>query len=194
MDNYVTGATIRELRERKNMTQAQLADKIGVSPKTVSKWETAKGLPDISLLDGLAAALEVSVMELLSGNRVENRNVSGNLLRSRFYCCPVCGNILHAMGDAMISCCGVALPPLEAEEMDEAHKITLQPVEDERFVTVDHEMTKRHYLSFLAYVTTDRVQLVKLYPEGNAECRLNIRGRGVLYLYCNRHGLMKQKI
>ena len=194
MDNYVTGATIRELRERKNMTQAQLADKIGVSPKTVSKWETAKGLPDISLLDGLAAALDVSVMELLSGNRVENRNVSGNLLRSKFYCCPVCGNILHAMGDAMISCCGVALPPLEAEEMDEAHKITLQPVEDERFVTVDHEMTKRHYLSFLAYVTTDRVQLVKLYPEGNAECRLNIRGRGVLYLYCNRHGLMKQKI
>ena len=194
MYNYVTGATIRELRERKNMTQAQLADKIGVSPKTVSKWETAKGLPDISLLDGLAAALEVSVMELLSGNRVENRNVSGNLLRSRFYCCPVCGNILHAMGDAMISCCGVALPPLEAEEVDEAHKITLQLVEDERFVTVDHEMTKRHYLSFLAYVTTDRVQLVKLYPEGNAECRLNIRGRGVLYLYCNRHGLMKQKI
>ena len=194
MDNYVTGATIRELRECKNMTQAQLADKIGVSPKTVSKWETAKGLPDISLLDGLAAALEVSVMELLSGNRVENRNVSGNLLRSRFYCCPVCGNILHAMGDAMISCCGVALPPLEAEEVDEAHKITLQPVEDERFVTVDHEMTKRHYLSFLAYVTTERVQLVKLYPEGNAECRLNIRGRGVLYLYCNRHGLMKQKI
>lgn len=194
MDNYVTGATIRELRERKNMTQAQLAGKIGVSPKTVSKWETAKGLPDIFLLDGLAAALDVSVMELLSGNRVENRNVSGNLLRSKFYCCPVCGNILHAMGDAMISCCGVALPPLEAEEMDEAHKITLQPVEDERFVTVDHEMTKRHYLSFLAYVTTDRVQLVKLYPEGNAECRLNIRGRGVLYLYCNRHGLMKQKI
>ena len=194
MDNYVTGATIRELRECKNMTQAQLADKIGVSPKTVSKWETAKGLPDISLLDGLAAALEVSVMELLSGNRVENRNVSGNLLRSRFYCCPVCGNILHAMGDAMISCCGVALPPLEAEEVDEAHKITLQPVEDERFVTVDHEMTKRHYLSFLAYVTTDRVQLVKLYPEGNAECRLNIRGRGFLYLYCNRPGLMKQKI
>lgn len=194
MDNYVTGATIRQLREGKSMTQAALAQRIGVSPKTVSKWETAKGLPDISLLDGLAAALDVSVMELLSGNRVENRNASGNLLRSRFYCCPVCGNILHAMGDAMISCCGVALPPLEAEEMDEAHKITVQPVEDEWFVTVDHEMTKRHYLSFLAYVTTDRIQLVKLYPEGNAECRLTIRGRGFLYLYCNHHGLMKQKI
>ena len=194
MDNYVTGATIRQLREGKSMTQAALAQRIGVSPKTVSKWETAKGLPDISLLDGLAAALDVSVMEMLSGNRVENRNASGNLLRSRFYCCPVCGNILHAMGDAMISCCGVALPPLEAEEMDEAHKITVQPVEDEWFVTVDHEMTKRHYLSFLAYVTTDRIQLVKLYPEGNAECRLTIRGRGFLYLYCNHHGLMKQKI
>lgn len=194
MDCYVTGVTIKGLREAKKLTQAALAETIGVSPKTVSKWETAKGLPDISLLDALASALGVSVPELLSGNPVVNRNISGNLLRARFYCCPVCGNVLHAMGEAAISCCGVSLPPLEAEEVDAHHRITLEPVEDERFVTVDHDMTKQHYISFLAYVTSDRVQFVKLYPEGNAETRFPVRGRGYLYLYCNRHGLMRQKI
>ena len=194
MDCYVTGATIKGLREGKKLTQTALAETIGVSPKTVSKWETAKGLPDISLLDALAAALDVSVTELLSGNPVTNRNVSGNLMRSRFYCCPVCGNVLHAVGEAVISCCGVTLPPLEAEEVDAEHQITVEPVEDERFVTVRHDMTKGHYISFLAYVTSDRVQFVKLYPEGNAETRFPARGRGWLYLYCNRHGLMRQKI
>ena len=194
MDNYVTGAVIKELREQKNMTQAQLAEVIDVSPKTVSKWETARGLPDISLLDSLAAALDVSVMELLSGSPVRNKNVSGNLLRSRFYCCPVCGNVLHAMGEAVISCCGIQLPPLDAEEPDEAHTLMMEEAEDERFVVVNHEMTKKHYISFLAYVTSDKLHLVKLYPEGNAECRFKFRGGGYLYLYCNRHGLMKKKV
>lgn len=194
MDNYVTGATIRRLRESKGLTQAALAEKIDVSPKTVSKWETAKGLPDISLLDPIACALDVSVMELMSGNTVINRNISGNMLRSKFYCCPICGNIIHAMGEAIVSCCGVTLPPLDAEDTDAAHEIIMEQVEDEQFVVVNHDMTKSHFISFLAYVTTDRVQLVKLYPEGNAQCRFNIRGRGYLYLYCNHHGLMKKKI
>jgi len=194
MDHYVTGAVIKRLRETKKMTQAELAEKIDVSPKTVSKWETARGLPDISLLDPLAAALDVSVMELMSGNTVVNRNVSANLLRSRFYVCPVCGNILHAMGEAVISCCGVTLPPLDAEEADDTHRVTLEPVEDEQFVVVHHPMTKQHYISFLAYVTSDKLQLVKLYPEGNAECRFRFRGVGYLYWYCNRHGLMRQKV
>lgn len=194
MDSYVTGSTIKFLRERKGLTQAQLARRLDVSPKTVSKWETAKGLPDISLLDPLAAALDVSVTELISGNTVINRNISANMLRTSFYVCPVCGNIIHAVGQAVISCCGVTLPPMEAEEMDEAHSITVEPVEDEHVVVADHDMTKSHSISFLAYVTTDRIQLVKLYPEGEAQCRLQLRGRGWLYLYCNRHGLMKQRI
>ena len=194
MDNYVTGTAIRRLREHKGLTQAALAEMIDVSPKTISKWETAKGLPDISLLDSIASALDVSVMELMSGNTVVNRNVSGNMLRSRFYCCPICGNIIHAMGEAIVSCCGVTLPPLDAEDTDGAHEIEIEQVEDEHFVTVKHEMTKKHFISFLAYVTTDKLQLVKLYPEGNAQCRFHFRGRGYLYLYCNHHGLMKQKI
>ena len=194
MDHYVTGATIKHLRERKNMTQTALAQQLDVSPKTVSKWETAKGLPDISLLDALAAALDVSVLELMSGNTVRNRNASGNMLRSKFYCCPICGNAIHAMGEAVVSCCGVTLPPLEAEDVDDAHQITIEAVEDEQFVVVNHEMTKSHFISFLAYVTTDKLHLVKLYPEGNAQCRFRFRGSGYLYLYCNRHGLMKQKV
>ena len=194
MDHYVTGTTIRRLREAKEMTQAELAEKIDVSPKTISKWETAKGLPDISLLDPLAAALDVSVTELISGNTVANRNISANMLRSRFYVCPVCGNILHAMGEAVISCCGVILPPLTAEDADDAHAVTIEPVEDEQFITVHHPMTQEHFISFLAYVTSDRIQMVKLYPEGNAESRFRFRGMGYLYWYCNRHGLFRKKI
>lgn len=194
MNQYVTGATIRRLREKRNLKQSDLAQLLGVSDKAVSKWETGKGYPDITLLEPIAAALEVSVMELLSGQEIVNRNTSGNMNRSKFYVCPVCGNVLHATGDALVSCCGVTLPPLEAEEIDEAHAVTLEAVEDEVFVTVSHPMTKQHYISFLAYVTSDRFHFVKLYPEGNAETRFKIRGIGTLYLYCNHHGLMKQRI
>ena len=190
MNPYVTGAAIKQLREKRNLTQAELADRIGVSAKTVSKWETAKGLPDVSLLEPLAKALNISVIELMNGEQITNRNVSANMLRSKFYVCPVCGNIIHSMGDSLVSCCGITLPPLEAEEADETHAVTIEPVEDEHFITVHHPMTKQHFISFVAYVTTDRMQLVKLYPEGNAETRLQLRGRGYLYWYCNRHGLV----
>jgi DNA-binding XRE family transcriptional regulator/desulfoferrodoxin (superoxide reductase-like protein) len=194
MNNYITGAAIRHLREAKNLTQAELAQQIGVSDKAVSKWETAKGLPDISLIEPLAKALGVSVLELMSGQAVCNKNISSNLMRSKFYVCPICGNVIHTMGDTVISCCGITLPPLEAEAPDEQHPVTIEKVEDEHFITVHHDMTKAHFISFVAYITADRIQFVKFYPEGNAETRLNLRGRGVLYFFCNRHGLMKMKI
>ena len=193
MNSYITGAAIRQLREGRNMTQGELGEKIGVSGKAVSRWETGKGLPDITLLEPLAQALGVSVMELLSGEPISNKNVSANLLRGKFYVCPICGNVIHSIGGSLISCCGITLPPLEAEDGDDDHGITLEAVEDEQFVTVHHPMTKAHFISFLAFVTTDRVQLVKFYPEGNAETRLQLRGRGSLYYYCNRHGLFRKK-
>lgn len=194
MNNYITGATIKRLREEKRITQSQLAEQIGVSGKAVSKLETAKGLPDITLIEPLAKVLGVSVMELMSGETVNNKNVSANILRSKFYACPVCGNIIRSTGDAVISCCGITLPPLEAEETDESHRINIERVEDEYFVTVDHDMTKKHFVSFIAHLTSDRVQFVKLYPEGNAETRFQLRGKGFLYIYCNKHGLMKKRI
>ena len=194
MNSYVTGSTIKQLREGRNLTQAELAQMIGVSSKTISKWETAKGLPDISLLQPLAQALGISVIELMNGEQITNRNVSANLLRGKFYVCPICGNAIHSTGSALVSCCGITLPPLEAEDADEEHGITIENVEDEHFITVHHPMTKEHFISFLAFVTCDRVQLVKFYPEGNAETRLQLRGMGQLYYYCNRHGLFRKKV
>ena len=193
MNSYVTGAAIKELREMRNLTQAALAERIGVSSKTVSKWETGKGLPDISLLQPLAQALGISVIELMNGEHITNKNISANMMRTKFHVCPICGNIIHSTGNAVISCCGITLPPLEAEEADEDHTVSVENVEDEQFVTVRHPMTKEHFISFVAFVTSDRLQLVKLYPEGNAETRLQMRGFGYLYWYCNRHGLFKRK-
>jgi transcriptional regulator with XRE-family HTH domain/desulfoferrodoxin (superoxide reductase-like protein) len=194
VNTYVTGSTIKQLREGRGLTQADLAEKIGVSSKTVSKWETAKGLPDISLLQPLAQALGISVIELMNGEQITNRNVSANLLRGKFYVCPICGNAIHSTGSALVSCCGITLPPLEVEDADEEHGITIENVEDEHFITVHHPMTKAHFVSFLAFVTCDRVQMVKFYPEGNAETRMQLRGRGQLYYYCNRHGLFRKKV
>jgi len=194
MDSYITGQTIKNLRENKGLTQSELADLVGVSSKAVSKWETAKGLPDITLLETIADALSVSVMELMTGKVVVNQNISSNILRSKFYVCPVCGNIIRTTGDAVISCCSITLPPLEAEYADHRHDITIEKVEDEYFITIHHDMTKEHFISFLAHLTSDKVQFVKFYPEGNAETRLSLRGGGWLYFYCNRHGLMKIKV
>ena len=193
MNTYVTGATIRQLREKRNLTQAELAERIGVSSKTISKWETAKGLPDISLLQPLAQALNISVIELMNGEHIINKNISANMLRSQFHVCPICGNVIHSTGSSVISCCGITLPALEAEEADDDHTINIETVEDEHFITVHHPMTKEHFISFIAFVTSDRMQLVKLYPEGNAETRLQLRGMGYLYWYCNRHGLFKKR-
>lgn len=193
MNNYITDEAIKTLREKKQYTQNKLAERLGVSDKAVSKWETGKGLPDITLIEPLAKALGVSVIELMTGEQTENRNVSANLLRSKFYGCPICGNVLYASGNAVISCCGVTLPPLGAESCDENHKVTIEDVEDEHFITVHHEMTKNHFISFVAWITTDRVQLAKLYPEGYAQTRLQLRGMGRLYICCNQHGLMQYR-
>lgn len=194
MNTYVTGTTIRQLREARKLTQAELAEKIGVSSKTISKWETARGLPDISLLQPLAQALGISLIELMNGEHISNRNTSANVLRCKFYVCPICGNVIHSMGSAVVSCCGITLPSLEVEDADQEQNITIENVEDEHFITVHHPMTKQHFISFAAFVTSDRLQLVKFYPEGNPETRMQLRGMGYLYYYCNQHGLFRKKV
>ena len=194
MNQYVTGAVIRELREKNHFTQAELAAKLNVSSKTISKWETAKGYPDISLLEPLAEIFRVSLTELISGNAVNNVNVSANMLRSKFYVCPVCGNVLHSMGEAVIHCHGVLLTPCQPEETDENHKILIERVEDEYYVRIEHDMTKEHYISFVAALSADKVQMIKLYPEGNAEARFKINGVKKILFYCNRDGLFSMNV
>lgn len=188
MNGYVTGETIKRLREQEGMTQSQLADKLMVSNKTISKWENDKGLPDISLIVPLADALKVSIIELLSGNDIKNDNISANFKRGKWYICPICGNVIHAMGEAVISCCGITLPYVENEEPDENHEIIVDRIDGEYYVSMNHPMTKDHYICFLAYTTDDGIQVVKLYPEGPAEARFAIRGHGTIHAYCNHHG------
>ena len=189
MNQYVTGTMIRELREKKHLTQAELAEKLFVSDKTVSKWENGKGYPDVSLLESIAGVFDISVAELLAGKAVSNVNISANMLRSKFYVCPVCGNAIHSMGEAAITCHGVLLTPAQAEETDEQHMIFIESVEDEYFVRIEHGMTKQHYISFIAALSPDGIQIVKLYPEGNAEARVKMRGVRKILFYCNRDGL-----
>ena len=194
MQSYVTGEIIRGLREKRRLTQRDLAQRLNVSDKTISKWETGRGLPDITLLEPLAGALGVSVTELLSGDCAENRNRAGNLSRSLFYVCPVCGNVIWSVGEGAYSCCGVSLPPLEAEEPDDAHTIHAEKIEMEWYVTLDHPMDKQHFIPFLAFVSGDRAQMVRLYPEQEASARFFVRGHGWLYAYCNHHGLFRVRL
>ncbi len=194
MDRYVTGDVIRRLRESKKMTQDELAEKLYVSSKAVSKWETGNGYPDISLLEPLAKALDISVIELLSGNHIQNQNKTANMAKGKLYVCPVCGNVIQATGEAVISCCGITLPPLEPEETDQDHQIHVEIVEDEYYVSICHPMTKNHFISFLSATSDMGTQLVKLYPEGSAEARFKINRVKTLYAYCNRHGLFRLKL
>ena len=126
MNQYVTGAVIKELREKNNLTQAELAEQLRVSDKTISKWETGKGYPDVSLLEPIAKVFGISITELISGNAVNNVNISANMLRSKFYVCPVCGNAIHSMGEAVIHCHGITLTPCQPEETDEHHMIFIE--------------------------------------------------------------------
>ena len=189
MNQYITGSMMKRLRESRGMTQLQLAERLNVSDKAVSKWETGRGYPDITLVEPLAAALGASVIELFAGQNVVNTNRAFHLLKTKFYVCPLCGNVVQSVGEAVVSCCGITLPPLEAENADNDHVCTLARVEDEWFLSVSHEMTKTHYISSFAAVRDDGVELKKLYPEGNAEARFPIAGVRRFYYYCNRHGL-----
>ena len=192
--SYVQNETIRALRERKALTQKQLAEKLCISDKTISKWETGKGLPDISLLEDQARVLGVSLTELMTGDLQTNENRSANLRRMGFYVCPVCGNVITAVGKGSFSCCGIPLPVQEAQPEDNAHTITVEPVEDEICVTIAHPMTKSHYISFIAWVSNDRAELVKLYPEQDITVRFKKRGHGTVYAYCNRDGLFSRRL
>lgn len=192
MNSYITGTIVRRLRESRGLTQSRLAEQLGVSDKAVSKWETGRSYPDISLLEPLAQALGVSILELLSGDAVTNQNRSFQMKKSVFYVCPICGNVMLASGEAVVCCCGVTLLPAEPEPCDAEHEIQVEPVEDEYYVTVSHEMTRGHNISFLAAMSDNAVQLVKLYPEGNAEARFKINRTRILYAYCNHHGLFRK--
>lgn len=191
MNRYVTGAMIKRMREEKHITQLQLAEKLNVSDKAVSRWETGRGYPDVTLIEPLARALGVSVTELFAGQDVVNTNRAFQMLRMKFYVCPICGNLIQSAGEAVVSCCGISLPALEAEDADREHACTAERIEDEYYVHLSHEMSREHHISFIAALRDDGAEIKKLYPEGEAEARFKIGGVKYLYFFCNRHGLFR---
>ncbi len=194
MNQYVTGTMIKRLRESKNMTQQQLAERINVSDKAISKWETGRGYPDISLVEPLADALGVSIIELFSGENVRNTNKTFNMLRTSIYVCPVCGNVIQSTGEAVVSCCGIVLPAAEAEPEDDMHHLSIEKFEDEYYVTIHHDMSKTHYISFIIAMRDDGFEVRKLYPEGNAGARFKVSRTKYFLYYCNQHGLFRASI
>lgn len=183
------GRRIRELRNKRGMTQSALASALNLSDRTISKWETGRGYPDITFLERIAEILSVSVNALLSGTETVNRNISGNMMKLSFYVCPVCGNVVTATGDADISCHGISLRRLERNALDGEHEVSVDVVEDEYFVSVKHPMTKENHISFIAALSSDRLQLVKLYAEGNAEARVKMNGVREILFYSSIDGL-----
>ena len=192
MDQEKIGSLLRMLRLQKNMTQQALGEKLGLSGKTVSKWECAQGCPDVSVLPELAAILGVSMEDLLSGQLPQSERDGGNMKNLKFYICPVCGNLMTASGSPSLSCCGRVLEPLSHQKPDEAHTLSVEEIEGEWFISSSHPMTKSHSLMFAALVTSERVTLVRQWPEWDFQVRLPKRGHGILYWYCTEHGLFRK--
>ncbi len=193
MDCIKVGRLIYSLRKEKGLTQKELAEALFISDRTISKWERGIGCPDISLLSNLSDFLGVDIARILSGHLDENEDQNGNMKKTKFYCCPVCGNTMFAGSEAEISCCGRKLKPLEAHSEDAAHTLNVTEIENDYYLHFDHEMTKQHYISFIAYVTWDSVLFIKLYPEQAGEVRFPRNHRGDLYYYCTEHGLIKKQ-
>jgi transcriptional regulator with XRE-family HTH domain/desulfoferrodoxin (superoxide reductase-like protein) len=194
MDCSKVGKLILSLRKEKNMTQKELADAMNLSDRTVSKWERGVGCPDVTLLSGLSNILGVNIERILAGDLDPNDNDGGNVNKVKFYVCPTCGNILFSTSEADTSCCGRKLTALTAKSELDGHVITIEEIEDDYFITIDHEMVRAHYISFVAFIGYDRVLIVKLYPEQNAELRFPKMHGKKLFAYCNNHGLFEYTI
>jgi len=193
MDQRKTGELIRSARRACGMTQMQLAECLGVSDKAVSKWERGAGCPDLSTLPLLTEVLGIDTESLLRGEAVTCES-GGNMKKLRFYVCEQCGAITTSSGDSSVSCCGRRLSALEPQKAQEDERLCVELIENDYYITADHEMTREHYISFVALVTGDALILRKQYPEWDLSVRLPRLARGRLVWYCTRHGLRYQLV
>lgn len=192
MKTEQVGKTIRVLRCAKTLTQRQLADKLCISDKTISKWERGLGCPDISLLSQLSEILEVNIENILNADLAVNDFVGGNMKNSRYYICPTCGNISVCTGNADVSCCGRKLESMKPQKATDEQKLKVESIENDWYITSDHPMTKENYIPFVAFATGDRIQLFKQYPEWNLQVRFQRRGMGTLLWYSPDQGFLYQ--
>ena len=191
MDLNKNGKLLCDLRKAKGLTQKQVADKLGIVPKTVSKWETGHGFPDVSTVSALADILGVSEKTILSGDLEQNLESANNMKRTKFYVCPHCGSFLQGTGNGQVVCCGKQLEALTEVSADDEHTINISEIEDDYYIEFNHEMTKEHYISFVSYVRFDRVLTIKLYPEQDCTVRFPKMYGGTLYFNCTKHGLFE---
>ena len=194
MDCQKVGSLIRRLRLEGELTQLQLGELLGVSDKAVSKWERGLGCPDLSLISKLAGIFHVDTESLLAGELNQNLLLGVNMKKLIFYVCPECGNIVTAMATTSVTCCGRKLQEMEAIKASPEENLQVDLIENEFFISSTHEMTKQHYLSFVALVTGDTLMVKKLYPEWNLQARIPQFGHGKLVWYCTNHGLLYQLI
>ena len=178
MDCTKIGKLIAHLRKEKGMTQKNLADELGVLNKTVSKWECGLGCPDLSYWSDLSVILGVDMVQMMEGEITSNKPDSGNIDKIHFYVCPTCGNILVSTGSASIFCCGRKLEYLHLTEKAEEIEISIEESDIDYYITFNHPMEKEHYISFAAYVKSDRVLLNRLYPEQSPAFRIPISSGG----------------
>ena len=193
MEAGKVGALIARLRGELNMTQKELAARIGVSDKAVSKWECGQGCPDISLLSTLSSVFKVNIEQLLTGELTDNAFTGGNMKKTRYFVCQNCGSLTLAAGNQEVSCCGKKLTELTPEKADEAHALNISLIDGQWFAESPHPMTKEHYVSFIAFACGERIEVVKQYPEWNLQTYLSHR-HGMVLWYCTVHGLFYMNI
>ncbi|WP_295209876.1 hypothetical protein [Ruminococcus sp.] len=111
----------------------------------------------------------------------------------KFFVCDKCGSVFTATGAGEISCCGKKLSPLVPKEADAEHRLNVEKVEDEFYLTSAHPMTKDHYIAFIAQVNFYRVSLVKTYAEQSLGVRFPQTGDGYFCYYCTNDGFYKFK-
>lgn len=194
MDQERTGELIRRLRTELGLTQKQLAQRICVSDKAVSKWECGKGCPDISLLTALAGVFRTDIQVLLSGRIDKNEMEKGNMKDLRFFVCKKCGNIITATSDASVTCCGSKMTALVPKMAEDSQKLTVEDLGGEWYITSCHEMTKEHFISFVTYVSDSSVMMFRQYPEWGVNINLPAYRSGRLVWYCDQCGLLYQDI
>ena len=194
MNNVKIGKLIYNLRKEKNLTQVQLAERMNISDKTVSKWERGFGCPEVSLLPELSTILDVDLENLLSGELDRNEILGGSMKNLQCYICTACGNMVNAITDTNMSCCGQKMKALKPKKANENEKLTVETVENDFYITSDHPMERGHYIAFIALLTGDSILLKKQYPEWDLQVRIPVLAHGRLLWYCNKHGLFYMEI
>ena len=192
MDTKRTGSLIRKLRTEKKLTQKALADIMHISDKTVSKWECGAGCPDVSLLNELSNIFGVNMQNLLVGELDDKEQIGGNMKNTNFYVCPTCGNLIAGTSEADIFCCGKKLEPAEIKKAEPEEKLSVELIDNDYFISGNHDMTKEHYITFVALLTGDTLIMKKQYPEWDLQTRIPRIAHGKLIWHCNKHGVFWQ--